>query len=305
LQLLIANQNEDILNLFDIYFGSQGLNRILADTGAKCLNEVRKRFERFDVIILDTGLYDIRGMEVAKKILELIPDQKIIITTSSKTEELNNEAKSIGIDIENILLKPFRLSTLLSAVKNAISRMNKISLEDHILVGYNSPEEAIEEAIQFFKIGAKNNECVLFVTTKDTDLDAIKEIFISNGLDVTKLLSDNSLIFIENKEWYIPDGRVDKGRIINQWNNLVNQSLNKGKKGLRAFCMMDTFFEHNFLEEMVDYEYALPPRFSMQFLPVCAYMQSDLDKLTDGQRRRMVACHNHVWNHSRELSFTR
>jgi len=116
-----------------------------------------------------------------------------------------------------------------------------------------------------------------------------------NGIDTDKLMSNNSLLLVDNKEWYIPDEKVDKHRIIDQWNDLVNRSLVSGKKGLRAFCMMDTFFEHNFVEELVDYEHELPPRFDNPFLAICAYKQSDLDKLSNSQRARMVECHNPVW----------
>ena len=59
--------------------------------------------------------------------------------------------------------------------------------------------------------------------------------------------------------------------------------------------MMDTFFEHNFVEELVDYENELPRRFDNPFLAICAYKQSDLDKFSNSQRARMVECHSPVW----------
>ena len=59
--------------------------------------------------------------------------------------------------------------------------------------------------------------------------------------------------------------------------------------------MMDTFFEHYFVDELVEYESELPLRFDIPFLALCTYRQSDLDKLSDSQRARMVKCHNPVW----------
>jgi CheY-like chemotaxis protein len=119
--------------LFDDYFNSEGLNHALASSGAECLHEVERSTKVFDVIILDIGLYDINGLEVPKTILQLNPDQKIIITTGNNSENLKGEALSIGIDIENILLKPFRLTTLLSTVKEAVFGTSKVGLKDHIL----------------------------------------------------------------------------------------------------------------------------------------------------------------------------
>jgi CheY-like chemotaxis protein len=295
LQLLVASQNEEMLNLLDAYLSSEGLNHTLVTSGIRCLDEVERRTKDFDVIILDIGLHDINGLGVAKTILQSNPDQKIIVTTTDSSEELKTQALSIGIDTENILLKPFKLITLLSAVREAVYGTSKVGLKDHILASYTSVTEEITGVIRFFKDGIRNNECVMFVTGKNTNIDLLKETLITNGINVDRLLSDNSLIFKESEDWYIPDGKVDKDNIKNQWIELVKSCVTKGKKGLRAFCIMDTFFEHNLLEELVDYESALSPKFDFHFVPVCAYLRSDLEKLSEKQKERMIQSHSHVW----------
>jgi DNA-binding response OmpR family regulator len=294
-QILIVDNDPDVLSLFGGYLRANGLYTVLTGTGRACLDEVKKFKKRFDIIILDTDLYDQKGVEVAKEILELNPDQKIIMTTTSSTDKLKRELTSVDISLENILLKPFRLFQLLTTVKHAISRINNIGLKDHVLASYQSSTDEIQDAVQFLKTGIKYNECVMIVARRDSGLDEISEAFTVNGIDAGKLLSNNSLLLVDNKEWYIPDDKVDKHRIIDQWNDLVNRSLIRGKKGLRAFCMMDTFFEHNFVEELVDYENELPRSFDIPFLAICAYKQSDIDKFSNSQRARMVECHSPVW----------
>ena len=289
------DNDPDVLNLFGGYLRANGLYTVLTATGRDCLDEVKKFKKRFDIIILDTDLNDMNRVDMAKTILKINPDQKIIMTTTSSTNILETELTSAGIGLENILLKPFRLFQLLSAVRSAISRINNIGLRDHVLASYGSSTDEIQNALQFLKNGIKNNECVMIVSRGDSDLDEIKEAFTTNGIDAGKLISNNSLLLVDNKEWYIPDEKVDKHRIIDQWNYLVNQSLVSGKNGLRAFCMMDIFFEHNFAEELIDYEHELPLRFDSPFLAVCAYKQSDLDKLSNLQLARMVECHNPDW----------
>jgi DNA-binding response OmpR family regulator len=78
-QILIVDNDPDVLNLFGGYLQANGLYTVLTETGRACLDEVKKFRKRFDIIILDTDLYDLKGVEVAKKILDLNPDQKIII----------------------------------------------------------------------------------------------------------------------------------------------------------------------------------------------------------------------------------
>lgn len=289
------DNDPDVLNLFGGYLRANGLDTVLTGDGRTCLDEINICKKRFDIVILDSNLNDMKGVYLAKKILEWNPDQKIIMTTTSSTDTLERDLTSVDIGLENILLKPFRLFQLLSTVRHAISRINNIGLKDHVLASYQSSTDEIQDAMQFLKNGIKNNECVMIVARRDFGLDEIAEAFTTNGIDAGKLMSNNSLLLVDNKEWYLPDEKVDKHRIIDQWKHLIDRSLESGKKGLRAFCMMDTFFEHNFVEELVDYENELPLRFDTPFLAICAYKQSDLDKLSNSQRARMVECHNSMW----------
>lgn len=112
-QLLIANPDEDILSLFVEFFRAHGLNSSAVKTGENCIQEVRKRSKKFVAVIIDS---DIDVIELARKILELIPHQRIIITTAYSDQALTREAGSIGIESENILFEPFELSKLWSAV---------------------------------------------------------------------------------------------------------------------------------------------------------------------------------------------
>ncbi len=56
----------------------------------------------------------------------------------------------------------------------------------------------------------------MIVARRDSALDEILETFTINGIDAGKLMSNNSLLLVDNKEWYIPDEKVEKHRIIDQ-----------------------------------------------------------------------------------------
>ena len=67
------------------------------------------------MVILDTDLIDIDEIDLARKILNLVPAQKVVITTGYEDHALKREATVVGVKKEKILLKPFRLSKLWSA----------------------------------------------------------------------------------------------------------------------------------------------------------------------------------------------
>ncbi|MGZ5486308.1 MAG: response regulator [Nitrososphaeraceae archaeon] len=118
IRVLIAESDTDMGILYTEYFEFIGLEAVIVESGNKCLNYVLQgRDKDFDMIIVDTHLRDISGIEVAKKIRDGIPNQRIVFTTTYLKHEVRNVINQIGIDIEDCITKPFKLSTLLSVIK--------------------------------------------------------------------------------------------------------------------------------------------------------------------------------------------
>ena len=78
----------------------------------RCVNELNNQWHRYETIILDTDLFDI---DLAKKILGLVPAKKVVITTGDDHAS-TREAELIGIKNDRVLLKPVKLSRLGSAI---------------------------------------------------------------------------------------------------------------------------------------------------------------------------------------------
>ena len=75
--------------------------------------------EGFEVSIIDTNLQKSRSsaIELDKTIKNAIPDQRIVITTTYPLTEVNRYVRPTGIARDNILVKPFPLSALLSLIR--------------------------------------------------------------------------------------------------------------------------------------------------------------------------------------------
>jgi len=65
-RILIVDDEKNILNLYKETFTEEGYEVVLAETGAECLEKVKK--EHFDLVILDIRLPDMDGMEVLGKL---------------------------------------------------------------------------------------------------------------------------------------------------------------------------------------------------------------------------------------------
>ena len=124
-RILIAEPDPDLRRLYGIYLRQMGYNDIvITDNGKKCLAEALKiaHSQSYHVIVLDSHLNDIPVTQVAKKIIDSKPDQQIIFTTTLISDNLNLPFSSNGHSniTETILTKPFRLSSLSSAIDKSI-----------------------------------------------------------------------------------------------------------------------------------------------------------------------------------------
>lgn len=273
-------------------------NSCRTDVVAKAtLNLIKQTL--FDLVIIDIKAGSYGRVEIAKEIFKYLPQQRLIFTTTADLATIRQITDSHALSSSiPILQKPFRLSELLFFINSSrvsSRRFETIKLTDHVLASYNELREELEDAADFIKKGISSDESNLLLIRNDMDTSNTVNILRPKGLsNIDILIEDKSLIIMRNEEWYIPDGKVDKQRIINQWHNLVSQSIQSGKKGLRAFCMMDCFFEHGHTMEVVDYERTLPLQFEIPFVSICAYRQSDLDCLPKQEKQKLMECHNHI-----------
>lgn len=313
--VLIIETNPEIKTLYKLFFDTISSNvsyTFIDDIKRTCtefsnistaavdakvtLNLIKQTL--FDVIIIDikAGSYD--RVEIAKEIFKCLPQQRLIFTTTSDLPTIKQITDSHDLSSSiPILQKPFRLSELLSFINSTRGsrRFDTIKLTDHVFASYNGQQEELMDAVDFIKKGISSDELNLLLIRNEMDINSTVLFLKSKGLsNADTLIEDKSLIIMRNEEWYIPEGKVDKQRIISQWHNLVSQSIQSGKKGLRAFCMMDCFFENGYSMEVVDYERTLPLQFEIPFVPICAYRQSDLDCLPEQEKKNLIECHNHI-----------
>jgi DNA-binding response OmpR family regulator len=121
IRILIAEPEPDLRYLYREYLKDIGLEVEIVGNGSKCIEYVLDSKEKdkgnFDMVILDSHLRDIKGIEVIKAIREEMPNQRIVFTTTHSLNEINNTMDSLRIDKEDVLLKPFKFTELLSTIK--------------------------------------------------------------------------------------------------------------------------------------------------------------------------------------------
>ena len=116
MRVLVAESNHDLRCIYQIYLDSFGLDMDIVDGGEACLSRLYGNTSNasFDIVIVNTHLFDIPGLDIAKQIHKKNPGQRIVITTTILRERLPKEQlDSAGIGHECILTIPFRISEMM------------------------------------------------------------------------------------------------------------------------------------------------------------------------------------------------
>ena len=130
INILIAEDEENLLNLYKIRLDKKGYNVILANNGKQAIDLIYKG--GIDLAILDVMLPVYSGFEVLETIRRLQLDIPVIMATSMG--QLNDKKEGFSLGADDYLVKPFDFDELLMRIE-AIVRRYKINAESKIIIG--------------------------------------------------------------------------------------------------------------------------------------------------------------------------
>ncbi|MBM3235671.1 response regulator transcription factor [Candidatus Poribacteria bacterium] len=133
-KILIADDEEDIVDIIKIYLESEGYEVITASDGFETLKKAE--YESPHLIILDIMMPKLDGFEVCRRIRAEM-STPILILTARRTEDVD---KVIGLELgaDDYMIKPFDSRELVARVKALLRRTYR---EDYQV---RSPTETIK-----------------------------------------------------------------------------------------------------------------------------------------------------------------
>lgn len=112
-KLLIADDNEDLLELMQLFLEEKGFEVKTVSTKRKLLSEIKNYTP--DLILLDVFLNGEDGREICKQLRENIKTKKVSILIISANPYAIKEYKSYGAD--GFVEKPFELEDLVEKIE--------------------------------------------------------------------------------------------------------------------------------------------------------------------------------------------
>lgn len=126
MRVLIAEDEDDISRVYKIALEARNHKAIITKDGRECFATYKNETEKstwksgrlpFDAVVLDYRMPGLDGMEVAKKILQLNPEQRIIFASAYVKETLAESVKELHQVVE-LLQKPFLANVLVDAIED-------------------------------------------------------------------------------------------------------------------------------------------------------------------------------------------
>src|SRR5215217_3612807 len=116
--ILIAEDDENIINALSDYFGRSGYNSILAIDGLEALEIFKKN--KPDLIITDVMMPKMHGFDLVTSIRQIDPLVPIIILTAK--DDILDKVLGLELGADDYITKPFSLRELEARMKAVLRR---------------------------------------------------------------------------------------------------------------------------------------------------------------------------------------
>ena len=103
--VLIVDDEQIVLDVLQRILNRLGYETRISDSGEDAMG--RFASESFDLVLMDVLMPEKNGIEVARRMREVKPDQKIIMVTGLGAEAVMAQNKEANVDYNSVLSKPF------------------------------------------------------------------------------------------------------------------------------------------------------------------------------------------------------
>jgi hypothetical protein len=141
-----------------------------------------------------------------------------------------------------------------------------------------------------------NNEIVLILPYYETT-EMVRNVLSGEDkynqgstIDVRKYEKEGSLMIIDSVKAYF---RSDTD-LMSFIGSLLKQAQNSGKSGVSVIADLASFYFHNGIDKLIEYEMSLPTKYddNMKLKGYCLYHQEDFDRrLTKQQKQKLLEHH--------------
>lgn len=122
-KILVVDDEEDIRNVTKEILEHYGYRVLLAKDGKEAVESYKEKSEEIDLVVLDLTLPYMKGEDVMKKIIEMKPNARVIVSSGSPDEERKKMLLKLGA--KAFIGKPYPFEKLLRLIREILDK-NKL-----------------------------------------------------------------------------------------------------------------------------------------------------------------------------------
>lgn len=111
-QVLIVDDEPSILTMLSSFLARKGVKSLTCNNPTEALDILRS--QSIKLVLLDINMPEINGLELLKKIIELVPSVHVIMITGYKDIEVAEQCMTLGA--KDYITKPFEFKYLETSV---------------------------------------------------------------------------------------------------------------------------------------------------------------------------------------------
>ena len=150
------------------------------------------------------------------------------------------------------------------------SIVRQLKPRNHVLFLYESAQDKYNVLFNYLLAGLEAGEAVSYIASEENPTQ-IREAMRRFGIEVAKNEKAGALHILGYNDFYIMEGQFAISTTLSRINELYDAALTSGFTGWRATGEMACFFEHNLIQELIQYEKALHRVFDIPIIAICAY----------------------------------
>jgi DNA-binding response OmpR family regulator len=296
-RILLVDDDADIVHVLKPGLEIKGFKVDAYDSSREALNAFKP--DVYDLAILDIRMPGLSGFKLYREMKNF--DPAIIACFLSAFEILPGEFEKVFPSmsgIKAIIKKPVSLNILLREITpilrtSAIARARK---GEHFLVAFDTPQELIDQSLQFLKAGLLEKEEDILLVTDELPKDIIRKKIAKewNLPDVEALEQQGRIMLMTFAEWHLIEGKFDIERSKTMMRKRVQESVDQGRKGLRSVGDMNPFFSRGMKQDLVTWESSLERQFNLPITSLCAYTIDGIKQLNNSLSMIMRQHHNRM-----------
>jgi len=122
--ILVIDDEMIVIDVLQRILTRLGYNVIATDSWKSGLHEYAEK--KFDLVMLDVLMPGRNGFDIAREMVQMHPDQKIIMVTGCGSTSVYDHMVSIGLKVNDVLFKPFTFKKVMFVISDVLSNNEPI-----------------------------------------------------------------------------------------------------------------------------------------------------------------------------------